>query len=91
MGIKMNIEEAAKATGLAQTALRTGIKQGKYPYIKVGRGRGRIFIDIDLLEEALKKEAQDNQQRQAKIYEQYQREHNPEVVCMGDILSKCRA
>lgn len=91
MGIKMNIKEAAQQVGITESGLRTGIKQGKYPYIKVGVGRGRIFVDIDMLNKALELEAQENQKRQAKIYEQYQKEHNPEIVYMGDILNKCKA
>lgn len=90
MGIRMNIKEAARQVGLSEWSLRAGIKQGKYPYIKVGIGRGRIFVDIDMLEKALEQEAQDNQKRQAEIYEQYQREHNPEIVYMGDVLGKCK-
>lgn len=91
MGVRMNIKEAARQVGLSEWSLRAGIKQGKYPYIKVGVGRGRIFVDIDMLEKALEHEAQDNQKRQAEIYAEYQREHNPEIVFMGDILSKNRA
>ncbi len=90
MGIRMNLKEAAKTIGLTETALRTGIKQGKYPYIRVGRGRGRLFVDVDLLEETLKREALQNAEQSKHLYNEYQKEHNTEVVYMCDILSKCR-
>lgn len=86
MGIMMKIEEAAKATGLTATALRRGIKQGKYPYIKVGNGRGRIFVNIDMLNKAINQEALNNQERQAKLYEQYKNENYPEFNFKGSVL-----
>lgn len=87
MGKRLGIKAAAQQVGLSEWSLRQGIKQGKYPYIKVGIGRGRIFVDVELLEQALEQEAQDNKERQAEIYKQYQKEHNPELVFIGSILN----
>lgn len=86
MGKRITLKQAAQLTGISEWSLRAGIKQGRYPYIKVGIGRGRIFVDIELLEQALAAEAQANQQRQAELFEEYQKEHNPEIISLGSIL-----
>ncbi len=91
MGMRMNIKEAAQKVGLSEWSLRAGIKQGRYSFIKVGMGRGRIFVDIDILEAELKTEAQENKARQAEIYEQYQREHNPEILFVGQLSKRKNA
>ena len=62
MGKRVTILQAVELTGLSEYALRTGIKQGKYPYIRVGLGNGKILIDIDLLEQYLQQEAISNTQ-----------------------------
>lgn len=60
MGQKMNIKEAAAATGLSLWELRQGVKLGKYPALKCGVGKGKYIIDIDLLEERIQKLMQMN-------------------------------
>ena len=62
MNRRVTILQAVELTGLSEYALRTGIKQGKYPYIRVGLGSGKILIDIDLLEQYLQQEAISNTQ-----------------------------
>ena len=89
MGRRLSIKEAAQQVGLSEWSLRTGIKQGRYSFIKVGMGRGRIFVDIDVLEAELEVEAKENKERQAQLYAEYQKEHNPELIFVGE-LSKRR-
>jgi len=61
MGKRMTIPQAVEASGLSEYALRLGIKQGRYPHLRTGGpGKGRILIDIDLLERYLEQEAMDN-------------------------------
>jgi hypothetical protein len=50
MGKKLLIKEAAKYVGLSEWELRQGIKMGRYPAIKVGQGRGKYIVDLELLE-----------------------------------------
>ena len=64
MGKRATIQEATVITGLTEYALRMGIKQGRYPHIRIGLGRGKILIDIDLLEQYLLQEAVDNMNMQ---------------------------
>ena len=54
-------------------------------------GRGRIFVDIDILEAELKTEGQENKAKQAEIYEQYQKEHNPEILFVGQLSKRKNA
>lgn len=86
MGMKLTIKEAAKTVGMSEYALRQKIKMGLYPYLKIGIGRGRIFIDIDLLQQAIEKEQQDNMKQQRELYEQYHKDKHPEFNYMGSIL-----
>jgi len=63
MGSRVKIPEAARLTGLSEYAIRQGIRQGRYPYIRTGLGSGTIIIDMELLEQYLRQEAVDNAQR----------------------------
>ena len=45
----VGIKSAADITGLSEWELRTGAKNGKYPYLRVGGIRGKILFNIDLL------------------------------------------
>jgi hypothetical protein len=87
MGLKMTIKEAAQAVGMSEHSIRQKIKMGLYPFIRCGVGRGRIFVDIDLLEKAIEQEQADNMAAQRAAYEQYQKEKNTEVSYLGKILS----
>lgn len=60
MGRRVKIPEAAKITGLSEYAIYKGVRQGWFPHIRTSGDRGRIFIDIELLEEQLEREAQSN-------------------------------
>lgn len=86
MSRMLNLREAAEAVGLSAYALRIKVKQGCYPYIRVGRGRGRIFFNIDMLRAAIEKEQLANMEQQKQIFEDYQRENNPTTVFLGSIL-----
>jgi len=58
---RMTIKDATKITGLTEYTLRRGIAEGRYPHIRTGGpGKGRILIDLDLLEERLKQDALDS-------------------------------
>lgn len=60
MGKKLLIKEAANYVGLSEWELRQGIKSGRYPALKVGQGRGKYIVDIDLLEARIKELMIDN-------------------------------
>ena len=53
MGQRMNMKDAAKASGLALWELRQGVRNGKYPALKCGVGKGKYILDIDLLEDRI--------------------------------------
>ena len=58
MGKRVTVPQAAPIVNMSEYALRLGIKQGRYPHIRTsGPGKGKILIDIDLLEAALEREA----------------------------------
>jgi hypothetical protein len=55
------IKEAVIATGLSDSALRTGIANGTFPAFRVGTsGRGKIMIDLDELNIVIKELARNN-------------------------------
>jgi hypothetical protein len=60
MGKKLSIKDAANYVGLSEWELRQGIKSGRYPALKVGQGRGKYIVDIDLLEARIKELMIDN-------------------------------
>ncbi|MCD7777980.1 MAG: helix-turn-helix domain-containing protein [Clostridiales bacterium] len=68
MGKRLTTSELAKKLGLTAYAVTTMRKQGLLPYIKIGVGRGRVFYDLDLVNKALEKIAEDNAAKQADIY-----------------------
>jgi hypothetical protein len=53
MGQKMLIKEASEKTGISGWELRRGIKCGRYPALKVGAGKGKYILDIELLEKRI--------------------------------------
>jgi len=53
MGKKMLIKEASETIGISEWELRRGIKCGRYPALKVGAGKGKYIIDIELLEKRI--------------------------------------
>lgn len=55
MGKKVLLKEASKITGLSEWELRIGVKNGKYPALKVGSGRGKYIFDLDLLNDRIVK------------------------------------
>lgn len=87
MGMKLTIKEAAQAVGMSEHSIRQKIKMGLYPFIKVGVGRGRIFVDIDLLQKAMEQEQADNMAAQREQYEQYKKDRYTEVSYIGSILN----
>ena len=61
MGKRVTIPQAAIATGLSEYVIRRGTTSGRFPHIRTsGLGKGRILVDIDLLEAALEREALDS-------------------------------
>lgn len=60
MGRRVNIKEASVAVGLSEWEIRQGIRQGRYPAMKVGTGKGKYIIDIDLLETRIQELMQAN-------------------------------
>jgi len=53
-------KEASAATGLSEWELTRGAREGEYPCIRIGVGRGKFLFDIDLLNETLTKKAMAN-------------------------------
>jgi hypothetical protein len=49
MGKLVTIKEASERTGLSTCEIRRGIRKQTYPSIKVGEGRGKYLLDLDLL------------------------------------------
>lgn len=76
MSKRVTIKEAAEITGLTEYCIRLGCKQGRYPHIRIGLGKGKILIDIALLERYLEQEAMDNVKPQESV---------PEVVNYGKL------
>ncbi|MCC8097218.1 MAG: helix-turn-helix domain-containing protein [Eubacterium sp.] len=83
MGKRLTTSELAKELGLTAYAVTTMRKQGLLPYIKIGIGQGRIFYDLELVNKALDKIAEDNAKKQAELYDSYMKSKYPEVVHMG--------
>jgi len=54
------VKEIVEYFGISEYSIRAGIKQGKYPVIRIGGKNGKFLIDINLLEETLMKEALSN-------------------------------
>lgn len=54
MGKKLCPKEAAKALSVSEHSIRTGIKQGTIPFIKIGN---RYLIDVELAEEVYRRNA----------------------------------
>lgn len=68
----LTVKEAAAATGLKECELRLGAKQGRYPYIRSGKG-GRnapYFFELGLLEKAIKEQAEQNMLEARKAFEE---------------------
>ena len=57
MSKRVTVTQAAKQTGLSEYAIRTGIKQGRIPHIRTSGFKGKILLDIDLVEQSLRQEA----------------------------------
>lgn len=57
---KLTVKQASEQVGLSEYTIRMGIKQGRIPHIRTSGNKGKIFIDITLLEEVLKQEAMGN-------------------------------
>lgn len=88
MGRRVSTKEAAKIANVTEYAITTWRKQGLISYIKVGYGRGRILFDVDVLNAEIKKMEQDNKERQAELFEQYQKEKYPEFNFKGSIMGR---
>ena len=47
------IKEAAAHTGLSMTELRSGAISGRYPSMRIGGPKGKLWFDFDLLDRAI--------------------------------------
>ena len=56
----VTIKEAAELTGLSYRFLRGKIVKGEYPALLVGSARTLYRVDVDVLQDFLKKEQQKN-------------------------------
>lgn len=61
----VNTKKAAQERGLSEYELRLGFKQGRYPALEIGRGNRRRSLrwDLDMLDEALRKQMTERQAR----------------------------
>ena len=57
MGRLLPIAQAVPLVGLSEYMLRRGIRERRFPCIRTGLGYGKIYVDIDLLEQVLEREA----------------------------------
>lgn len=56
----LTIKETAKEFGISEYSLRIGIKQRKYPAIRVGGKNGKFLINVHLFAQCLEREALGN-------------------------------
>ena len=56
----ISIKETAKIFGLSEYEIRIGIKNGRYPFYKIGQKRGKYLIDYELFASELKKASMNN-------------------------------
>lgn len=57
MKLAHNVKEVAKMLGCSYNLVYEAVRQGKLPHLRVGRGRGRIFIPHNALVEWLEENA----------------------------------
>ena len=55
MGKRGGLREAALHTGLSVHELRIGALNNKYPHMRLGGPRGKMWFDFDMLDDAIKK------------------------------------
>ncbi|MCL2773936.1 MAG: hypothetical protein FWD71_11365 [Oscillospiraceae bacterium] len=56
----INIKEASNIFGLSEYEIRIGIKNGRYPFYRIGQKRGKYLIDYELFANELKKASMNN-------------------------------
>ena len=56
----ISIKETAAIFGLSEYEIRMGIKNGRYPFYKIGQKRGKYLIDYELFASELKKASMNN-------------------------------
>lgn len=61
------LTEAAEHTGLSKWELRTGALSGKYPAMRIGGERGKLWFDLDLLDKAIERHMMENTQQAAPV------------------------
>lgn len=63
-----NISEASRLTGLSITALRRGVRLGRFPHVRVGgTPRGKLLFDLQALAQVLADEAYTSMQGQKEV------------------------
>lgn len=61
------LTEASEYTGLTKWELRTGALSGKYPAMRIGGERGKLWFDFDLLDKAIERLMMENTQPAAPV------------------------
>jgi len=56
----LTVKQVAQTIGLSEYTIRTGVSQGRIPYIRTSGNKGKILIDIDLFQRKLEEEAINN-------------------------------
>ena len=68
----LTVKEASAITGLTECELRLGAKQGRYPFIRTGKGGAKApyLFDIDLLNKAIKNLMEQNMKDAKEAFEE---------------------
>lgn len=68
----LTVKEASNLTGLTEHELRLGAQQGRYPYIRPGKGGAKApyLFDIDLLNKAIKNLMEQNMKEAKAAFEE---------------------
>ena len=64
--MRVGIKGAVKHTGFTEYAIRLGVKEGKFPVYRVGRGK--FIFETDLLDKAIEKEMLRSIEEQDKYF-----------------------
>lgn len=58
--MRVTVSAAAKHIGCSEYAVKTGIKQGRFPYVLLG---GRYLLEVEQIEAVLRQEAEENRRK----------------------------
>ena len=56
----VTIKEAVVESGLSEYTIRLGIKEERFPHTRTGGDKGKFLLDLELIENRLRQEAEDS-------------------------------